>query len=203
MRRFFDAIRSEKRMVAACALLFIMFSLVGFVASEPIGTWMKQTGVWEQFQRKAESINQDPGLLNTYGVIFFNNLLAAAGMIGLGIFFGIYPALGVIFNGLLLGVVVGSVSDQADLHPVTLVVTHILPHGILELPAVIFAAAFGMRLGALAVGCLTGLASPELRERYGSAWKDYLSKIPVLFTGVVVMLAVAALIESSLIVFYT
>ncbi|WP_170109646.1 stage II sporulation protein M [Melghirimyces profundicolus] len=204
MGRFWNAIRSEKRNITFAALVFVFFTLVGYFYHDLIGQWMKQAGVWDQFEQKAEAIQENPGLWNTFGLIFFNNLLASVSMIFLGIFLGIYPLLGLTFNGLLVGVVLGSVSQQAGISPLTLFATRILPHGVLELPAVIFAAAYGIRLGALVVRSLAALLSPSgLGERHRSAWRTFFARIPVLFGGVAVMLIVAALIESSLIVYFS
>ncbi|SMO79375.1 stage II sporulation protein M [Melghirimyces algeriensis] len=198
-----QAIRFEKKVILIATLIFILFSIVGFVASDPINESLKQAGVWEQFQQKVEDIKQDPGLLNVFQVILSNNLLATASMIGLGLFFGVYPVIGLAFNGLLLGVVIGISSEQTGSSPVTLFVTQILPHGILELPALIFAAALGIRLGILSMGTLAGLGSAVIRKRNQSAWKAYLERVPSLVIGVAVMLTVAAFIESSLIVYFS
>lgn len=203
MRRFLEAIRAEKRLIIIASLVFILAAVLGYLASEPAGQWLKQAGVWEEFERKAEKIGKNPGMAQTFGLIFSNNLFAAITLIGTGLFFGIYPFLGLVFNGVLVGVVLGAAAKEAGIHPMVLFVTKILPHGILELPAVIFAAAYGIRLGILVFQSLIGLGSPRLRRTSSRAWSNYLKRITPTVAGIIVMLAVAALIESGLILFIT
>ncbi|NJF24511.1 stage II sporulation protein M [Thermococcus sp. Bubb.Bath] len=77
--------------------------------------------------------------------IFFNNAGAATTAYALGVLFGIVPVLIVAFNGLMLGVVTtylvhsGAISVQR-------VLLAILPHGIIEIPAILLAATSGVLL---------------------------------------------------------
>jgi stage II sporulation protein M len=202
MRRFLEAIRTEKKLITIASLLFILAIVSGYLASGPAGEWLKQAGVWDQFIQKAKTIGKNPGWVDTFGLIFFNNLFASMTMIGTGLFFGFYPILGLVFNGVLVGVILGAAAEQSGIHPLILFVTQILPHGILELPAVILAAAYGIRLGILVFQSVIGLGSPRLRQANRKAWSDYLGRITPLLAGMVVMLAAAAVIESGLIVFF-
>ncbi|EGK09789.1 stage II sporulation protein M [Kroppenstedtia eburnea] len=202
MRRFLEAIRAEKKLITIASLLFILSIVSGYVASGPAGEWLKQAGVWDQFMQKAKTIGQNPGWLDTFGLIFMNNLFASMTMIGTGLFFGFYPIMGLVFNGVLVGVILGTVAEQSGVHPLTLFITQILPHGILELPAVILATAYGIRLGILVFRSMIGLGSPRLRQESRRAWSDYLGRITPTLIGIVVMLAAAAVIEAGLIVLY-
>src|SRR5262249_47744602 len=85
-------------------------------------------------------------------VIFRNNGLAVLQMMLLGLFPfpfpGFWPAMGTFGNGLLLGVIVGlgeRISPLASTPQTFLLAT--LPHGVIELPAVCIASAWGMKLG--------------------------------------------------------
>ncbi|MFD1428178.1 stage II sporulation protein M [Kroppenstedtia sanguinis] len=202
MRRFLDAVRAEKKLITIASLLFILSIVAGYLASGPASEWLKQSGVWDQFMEKAKTIEKNPSWWAAFGLIFANNMFASMTMIGTGLFFGIYPLMGLVFNGMLVGVILGTASEQSGIHPLTLFITQILPHGILELPAVILAVAYGIRLGILVFRSMIGWGSPRLRKENRRAWSDYLRRITPMIIGIMVMLAVAAVIESGLIVAY-
>ncbi len=61
-----------------------------------------------------------------------------------GFFFGIFPVAFVMLNGYIIGVVVSWREPDWGLLKVILA---IIPHGILEIPAIIIACAYGMWLG--------------------------------------------------------
>jgi len=77
--------------------------------------------------------------------IFLNNAGVATTAYALGVLFGIVPVLIVAFNGLILGVVAtylvhsGTIGFQR-------MILGILPHGIVEIPAILLAAASGVLL---------------------------------------------------------
>jgi stage II sporulation protein M len=76
--------------------------------------------------------------------------------------------------------------------------TTILPHGILELPAAIVGAAYGMRLGVMAAwggwSLITGGHKEVVRR-----WRQLLERIPIVVVGILLFLLAAAVIESALI----
>lgn len=73
-------------------------------------------------------------------LIFLNNFLKAFAVILSGLSFGIGPLLFLVGNGIILGVVAREVALQEGLGRVAL---GLLPHGAIELPAVLLAAALG------------------------------------------------------------
>lgn len=77
------------------------------------------------------------------GFIFLNNLKASFMAIVFGITFGIFPlAIGVV-NGYLIGFV----AREAVAREGILILWQLFPHGIFELPAVIFSIGIGMKIG--------------------------------------------------------
>jgi stage II sporulation protein M len=79
-----------------------------------------------------------------------------------------------------------------------LLVRGVLPHGIIEIPAIIIASAYGLRFGNIAirwVGCLfnssKAKAMAQETERY------VITTVPVVI-GIVLLLLVASLIESTI-----
>ncbi|MGE5528635.1 MAG: stage II sporulation protein M [Patescibacteria group bacterium] len=115
-------------------------------------------------------------------VIFANNLRAALVTMAAG-FTLILPAVALFLNGLLVGLT--AVRGRAALGGFLLTV---LPHGVLELPALFLASALGWRMGAVFWREVLGrFRSGELRELLG----DLKRLGPVLLA----LLAAASLIE--------
>jgi stage II sporulation protein M len=76
--------------------------------------------------------------------IFVNNAIKSFAVMALGAFFGIIPVFFISINGLLLGLISSVVIRQ---HGASYLFAGTIPHGILELPAVLIAASYGMQLG--------------------------------------------------------
>ncbi|WP_169713773.1 stage II sporulation protein M [Paludifilum halophilum] len=200
MGRFFRVIGSEKKLVGLAALIFVISGIAGYAASAAIQQMLKDSAFWSQLREIARQIQQDPSFFHIFGTIFLNNLRASVSMIGLGIFFGVFPIAALVTNGLMLGVVLGDTSAATGANPLVVFATSILPHGILELPAVIIAAAYGIRLGIVFSRWVVSWVSPTLRERSRSEWLSLFNRIPVVIGGIIVLLILAAVIESGLIV---
>lgn len=79
--------------------------------------------------------------------VFLNNARATTIAMVLGIAVGIVPALVLLANGVLLGVLVGLALTGATRVPLALLPLALLPHGIVELPTLILASAWGLKLG--------------------------------------------------------
>jgi len=77
-------------------------------------------------------------------IIFANNAGKALIAMLAGFFFGIFPAIFIILNGYVIGVVVSWREPDWGIEKVLLA---IIPHGILEIPAVIISCAYGVWLG--------------------------------------------------------
>ncbi len=77
-------------------------------------------------------------------IIFANNAGKSLLAMLAGFFFGIFPVAFVMLNGYIIGVVVSWREPDWGLLKVILA---IIPHGILEIPAIIIACAYGMWLG--------------------------------------------------------
>ena len=76
--------------------------------------------------------------------IFFNNSVKSLLSMLLGVIFGIVPILFVLFNGYIIGVVISVFSKNVGIWKVLLM---LIPHGILEIPAIIIACSYGLRIG--------------------------------------------------------
>ncbi len=172
---------------------FFVGMLLGVVYFESLHQMMSQ--FFEQLERKIGPVTQGSEL---FIKIFINNALAALMFIGTGLFFGIYPLFGLIINGMALGYVWQAV-ELAGQAPWKMFVYGILPHGIFEIPAIVLAAAFGMRIGLQAWRSLWGLLRPAARRTsVAQPWRRLLRQLPLTINLVLGLLLVAAIIESSL-----
>ncbi|QQE78494.1 stage II sporulation protein M [Alicyclobacillus sp. SO9] len=85
--------------------------------------------------------------LSTVLLIFVNNSVAAIAMMLLGVFLGVYPLWTMWMNGVILGVVSQLVVQKTHASVFTVLVYAILPHGVFELSALVWASALGFSEG--------------------------------------------------------
>ncbi|ASJ03145.1 hypothetical protein A3L09_07705 [Thermococcus profundus] len=116
--------------------------------------------------------------LHTFASIYINNLSVATSAYALGIIFGIVPWIVILTNGFILGLVLAIVISNDFLSP-TQAVLAILPHGILEIPAIILSATAGIML-------YRGTLKKEGRDVVYSSLRVYaLSAVMLLFAAFV------------------
>ncbi|HLN87978.1 MAG TPA: stage II sporulation protein M [Candidatus Limnocylindrales bacterium] len=120
------------------------------------------------------------------GAIFVNNTVKTLAMILLGALLGVVPAFFLIVNGAALGMVL-SLSGQTRGIWVSLL--SVLPHGILELPAVFLGTAIGIMLGTSIARKLFARSTSKIGTELGHALKFFCSVI-------VPLLLVAAIVEA-------
>lgn len=97
-------------------------------------------------------------------LIFLNNALKSLLALVLGLGLGIIPVLFVAGNGIILGMLADTISRQQG---TLFVMAAILPHGIIEVPAILISAGIGLRLGYVMYLSLKGMKAemkPELRQ---------------------------------------
>jgi stage II sporulation protein M len=196
IKRLEKIVRDNRRYIWISIALLLIGVLFGYANAESIQ--QQVLGVLEKIRRIAEGIKTaNNPLFYTFWVIFKNNVLAVFGMIGLGIFFfGLYPALGIVNNGILLGFLM-KMYEKGGVSPLKMLAAGILPHGIIELAAVVFAAAIGIKLGVMTYDACISLFVTEKRVAVRSKFSDLLRDLPLIVGTVVVMLFVAAIIEST------
>jgi stage II sporulation protein M len=118
--------------------------------------------------------------------IFLNNSVKTLAAILLGLAVGIVPALFLIVNGVVLGVVFVLSSYSRGIWPSLL---SIVPHGILELSAVFLGTATGLLLGNVVLKRILRKSDAQLRPALSRALRFYAIVI-------LPMLLVAAMIEA-------
>ena len=119
--------------------LFFVFCLVGFFI--PASSSLSEQILKFIYELIEKTKDMSQGEL--IGFIFFNNLQSSFyGMI-FGVFLGVFPIIAAIVNGYLLGFV----SSMSVENLGGGVLLKLIPHGIFELPAVIFSIGIGMKIG--------------------------------------------------------
>jgi len=185
--------RNSKFILLGTGIFFISV-LIGYLNAEEIQKMASE--LLKELENIARKINENNSPLYTFWVIFQNNVLASLSMLGLGIFLGFYPALALLSNGILLGFML-KLSALKGINPFSVFFLGILPHGIFELFAVIVAASIGMKYGILIVRMLGNLANNSRRTRLVDDFKTSLNELPYIVGAIVVLLLLAAVIEST------
>lgn len=143
-----------------------------------------------------EKIEQsDNPTITSIWLIFLNNVRAVFFMMALGIVLAIMPVISMLTNGIIIGFVL-RIQEAAGYPLADLIFKGLLPHGLLELPAIIIGAGYGIRLGVTLILRLF----PSMRSGLQTIREAVMSGIP-LFGFVVLLLFFAAIIESTITVF--
>ncbi|MFQ5950834.1 MAG: stage II sporulation protein M [Candidatus Geothermarchaeales archaeon] len=82
--------------------------------------------------------------LFVFTLVFTNNAVKSFFAILLGVLFGVASGVFIVVNGFIIGIFVFEVEQEAG---IAFVAAGLLPHGIIEIPAVLVSAAVGLRLG--------------------------------------------------------
>ncbi len=132
--------------------------------------------------------NADPG--KVVSVVTINvRILIAAGIMGL-FTFGVLSLLVVMLPFVILGFILGSVV-ASGLDPLPFIMA-VVPHGVVEIPAIIIAGAAALRAGSV-------ITKPAPRMTVGEAWLRALSDAIKIGIGVVLpMLIIAGILEVHL-----
>tara|TARA_B100001964_G_C14248656_1_gene608752 strand:+ start:2477 stop:3067 length:591 start_codon:yes stop_codon:yes gene_type:complete len=118
--------------------------------------------------------------------IFFNNVIASFIVIIGGISFGIISLFGIIFNGIILGLVISIVKSESSI-----LLISILPHGIIELPVFLISSSIGLSLGHQVLNKLRHKAESNLL-------KDLKNWLIFYLKWLVPLLLIAAIIEATI-----
>jgi stage II sporulation protein M len=176
----FKFIKSSKNYLLFTIAVFILFAVFGYFAKLPGEFESRLLAMLKEIAERFVGLN----LFETIWKIFSNNLLVSLMALILGVFFGIFPILATISNGILVGFVARKAVDAEGI----LILWRLMPHGIFELPAVFISISLGIKLGF------------ELMKK-DSLKENFRNSIYVFVFIVVPLLAIAALIE-GLLVFY-
>lgn len=172
-----------KKISIILALFFIASFFLGYFLAYSYPEKTKEI-IYQGLKEMIEPA-KDYSSFQLFEFIFIKNITAVIISILLGIIFGIVPILIIIINGITLGVVSYIMLEQFNIF---VLLAGILPHGIIEIPALIFSAASGVWLW----------RSFYRYVRYDEniMAKELISVFQFLLFIIMPMLALAALIET-------
>lgn len=199
MRTFVKILRENQPYLWTAAVLLFGSSVLGYVYHDEVKPLVMEA--LERIEGIVQSLEENPTYWNTFSMIFLNNLQATFVMLLSGFFFAIFPTFSLLLNGFMLGYVLYDAALQYDVHPLRLFVLQILPHGVMEFPAIIIAGGFGLKFGWLVIRGIGAIWNKRGRKKVGKQFRRSFRQLPLVFFGIIVLLLLAALIESGLIMF--
>lgn len=193
--RFIRGLAENKGYMLSAAALFIAAIALGRINAD--GLQRLLLSQIEGLQGVVQNLQQSDNVtLSFFTFIFLNNAIKSVLVILLGAFFGLIPLIFLLINGMVLGFVV-MVSHEQGENITELIFKGLLPHGILELPAIVIACAYGMKFGGLVIGSLFSLGAGK-RERLAARWEHGMKQMLGAAFWIVILLFVAAAIESTI-----
>lgn len=142
----------------------------------------------ERVAKEEQGVNKrlDSGKLSFSSYLMTHNTQVSIGCMASGLTFGIGTLLLLFFNGVILGAVV---FDYVAAGKTIFLAGWLLPHGVIEIPAILLAGQGGLILANALIGRASGL---PLAQRLRLVWNDLVT----LMGGVGIMLVWAGLIEA-------
>jgi stage II sporulation protein M len=194
LKALFAHFKEMNNYFIAAALVFTAGIVLGYGYSERFEAVLQSQ--IEGLRELARSIQaKDHSMLWLFGFIFLNNALKSILIIFAGIFFGLLPIGFLLINGMVIGYLA---ELQADAGLMGVFLKGILPHGIIEIPAIIVASAYGMKLGSIMGKGLLRLLSSSGRSVFAADLERFIKLTVPLIGLLVASLLVAAIIESTI-----
>ena len=128
-----------RNLILATSIFFVTLILGTLIGQNIIEELMGQFGAALEPRASTGSLS-----IVLFLVIFINNAVKALGIVSLGILLGLPPLFLVGLNGFVLGGL-GSALQSAE--GWTYVIASFVPHGVIEIPLVLLAAALGFTVG--------------------------------------------------------
>ena len=198
MLTFSTFMRDMSRIRGAIVWSFLLFAVgigAGWISTGPLEQLLLNQ--IEGLRQVSQQLEQGGNVqLNFFLLIFFNNAIKSVLVIYAGVFFGILPIIFLLINGMVLGFVVHTTMNYGASF-FDIVVKGLLPHGIIEIPVIIIACAFGLKFGGLSVRSLAQLGGDK-RASIGARWKEFMRMTLTASFWIVILLLIAAVIESIL-----
>ena len=194
-KRLPERLSGISRQIIVASLLFSGGIIVGTVWHEPAYYLIEDS--LESIDDIADALADAPA--PEVALMLFGNNTRASLALSLALSLipligGVYAAFGMMLNGAIVGVVAMTIDK-----PLTYFLIGILPHGIFEIPAIILAAAVGMRINGLVVHGIIN-AFGEGRDAPSDVLKAHVKKATEqwdVLLLVLLLLVIAAAIESS------
>lgn len=195
LRQFVQDLSRYRKMLVLSFILFTAGIVLGAAGSDTIAALVAPD--LAKLQEYSRELEQAPiPELSFFMFIFINNAVKSVAVIVLGGLLGMIPAIFLLMNGMVLGLLVSIAAGQGvDLFD--LIVKGLLPHGIIEIPAILIASAYGLQFGYLGLKSLGELGARDRGERTVN-WRSFMTSAGRGVFWIVVFLLVAAVIESTI-----
>ncbi|MCS7144094.1 MAG: stage II sporulation protein M [Archaeoglobaceae archaeon] len=170
------------KIFVALSALFLLSCYFGYLLADLYPEFARrEIEILKEFLKSITSEEISPVAI--FIIIILNNSIKSFVAMVLGVLLGIVPILFVITNGLIIGVFANVFGEEIGTFSFIL---KIIPHGILEIPAIILASSYGVWLG---IEFLRDRKNIDKHMRYATGQ----------FVKIVLpMLIVAAVIEAML-----
>ncbi|CAN7747720.1 stage II sporulation protein M [Paenibacillus sp. LjRoot153] len=186
--------KEMKHYFIVVVLVFGFSFYMGWANSEQFSHFLEKQLEGLQPMIKSISGKENPQVW-LFIFIFLNNAIKSVLIVFCGIFLGVLPLFMLIANGMILGYVLSLQTNESTL---SIVLKGILPHGIIEIPVILVACAYGLKIGMLVWKMGVQLLVPaEKRSARIELFRIFQLTKP-LSIGIVVLLLIAAIIESTL-----
>lgn len=130
-------VRKNKNYIFFSVTLFLLIALIGYIF--PIFFIDIIMKTIEELVKKTEGL----GVFALISFIMYNNIQSSFVSIIFGIFLSITPLAVIVVNGYVLGFVANKTVGIGGIG----VLWRLLPHGIFEIPAIMIAVSFGIKIG--------------------------------------------------------
>ncbi|AIQ49529.1 membrane protein [Paenibacillus sp. FSL R7-0273] len=188
--RFIKDLRTIRRALLLALILFLAGGLLGWISTDSLQRLLAQQ-LEGLSSISGELMSSDNPEWSFFTFIFLNNSIKSVLVIFLGALFGIIPAFFLLINGAVIGYLIHlSALQGVDLFD--LIVKGLLPHGIIEIPAIIIACAFGLHFGGRVVKSMFG------RRTGDTGWPEFMRQTLTASVWIVLLLLFAAIIESTI-----
>lgn len=196
MLRFSIFLRDLKSIRKALLLATILFiaGIVAGASSEGFEQFLRSQlqGLSDMSQQLGASENPE---WNFFVFIFLNNSIKSVLVMFSGLLLGVIPFFFLVVNGMVIGFLLKIVEASGE-SLFDVIVRGLLPHGIIELPVIVIACGYGLAFGGLVLRSIT--ATGERRSGIGGEWRQFWRKLGTASLWVVVLLLIAAIIESTI-----
>lgn len=195
LRRFVQDLFLYKKMMVLSLILFTAGIVIGTLNTDFITELItpQLKGLQEYSRELSESANPQ---WNFFVFIFLNNAVKSIAIIFVGALFGLLPIFFLMMNGMVIGYLLTTAASQGE-NMFDLIVLGLLPHGIIEIPAILIASGFGLQFGYMILKGLGELGARDESERTVK-WGGFLKTLGRASIWITLLLLIAAIIESTL-----
>lgn len=134
-----EAVSENKKLILLMSVIFIISVAVGFIFHDII--YKEISPIFEKMVKEFVNDNSNLGF-----EIFINNIRASILTYVLSVFFALMAVFSLILNGIIFGAVGGAYMSTDPVYNGIMFLALILPHGIFEIPALIFSSVAGVLL---------------------------------------------------------